>query len=91
MDMSVGGRVKINCLALDFYASRFDGGDPGRLPNKHLFETDQDTTLTPYNEDWVDRYTAVLRDETKFGDGWLLQAHGWFTHQEIDARAAGNH
>ncbi|HST30813.1 MAG TPA: TonB-dependent receptor [Chthoniobacterales bacterium] len=77
-------------LALDFYASRFNGGDPGRLPSVSLFNRNQNISLTPYNEDWVDRYTAVLRDETKFGDGWLLQAKGWFTHQEIDARAAGN-
>ncbi len=58
--------------ALDFHASRFDGGDPGRLPNTQLFDQDQNQTLTPYNEDWVDRYSAVLRTEQKFGDGWLL-------------------
>ncbi len=28
--------------------------------------------------------------ELEFGDGWLMQAKGWFTHQEIDARAANN-
>lgn len=76
--------------ALDFYASRFDGGDPGRLPNVHLAAAHSSISLTPYNEDWVDRYTAVLRHEQKFGDGWLLQAKGWFTHQEIDARAGVN-
>lgn len=76
--------------ALDFYASRFDGGDPGRLPNVHLADAHPSISLTPYNEDWVDRYTTILRHEEKFGDGWLLQAKGWFTHQEIDARAGAN-
>jgi Fe(3+) dicitrate transport protein len=75
---------------IQFYSSRFDGGDPGRLPSVSLFRRDQDQTLTPYNEDWVDRYTGILFHEHKFGDGWLLQIKGWGTHQEIDARAAGN-
>jgi len=75
---------------IQFYSSRFDGGDPGRLPSLSLFRRDQDQTLTPYNEDWVDRYTGILFHEHKFGDGWLLQVKGWGTHQEIDARAGGN-
>ena len=90
-DGYLGYRPDENQLwALDFYASRFDGGDPGRLPNRHLFQEDQNQTLTPYNEDWVDRYTVVLRHEHTFGDGWLLQAKAWYTHQDIDARAGGN-
>ena len=76
-------------LALDFHASRFSGGDPGRLTLAQ-FENDQNFSPTPYNHDWVDRYTAVLRYELEFGDGWLMQAKGWYTHQEIDARAAAN-
>ena len=76
--------------AVDVHASRFDGGDPGRLPNRHLFNQDQNQTLTPYNEDWVDRYSVVLRTEQKFGDNWLFIGKAWYTHQEIDARAAGN-
>ncbi len=75
---------------IQFYSSRFDGGDPGRFPSVSLFRRDQDQTLTPYNEDWVDRCTGILFHEHKFGDGWLLQVKGWGTHQEIDARAAGN-
>jgi Fe(3+) dicitrate transport protein len=76
-------------LALDFYSSRFDGGDPGRISYKQ-FVNDPNFSFTPYNNNWVDRYTTVLRYERDFGDGWLLQAKGWFTHQEIDARTAAN-
>ncbi|MGA7275059.1 MAG: TonB-dependent receptor plug domain-containing protein, partial [Candidatus Udaeobacter sp.] len=89
-DLYVGWRPdEHQLLALDFYSSRFDGGDPGRITYKQ-FVNDQNFSFTPYNEDWVDRYTTILRYEVDFGDGWLLQAKGWFTHQEIDARAAAN-
>ncbi len=76
-------------FALDFYSSRFDGGDPGRLTSKQFLD-DQNFSPTPYNHDWVDRYTTILRYERDFGDGWFLQAKGWFTHQEIDQRAGAN-
>jgi Fe(3+) dicitrate transport protein len=89
-DLYVGWRPdEHQLLALDFYSSRFQGGDPGRITYKQ-FVDDQNFSFTPYNEDWVDRYTTILRYEVDFGDGWLLQAKGWFTHQEIDARAAAN-
>ncbi|MGB9473562.1 MAG: TonB-dependent receptor [Candidatus Udaeobacter sp.] len=89
-DLYVGWRPdEHQLLALDFYSSRFEGGDPGRITYKQ-FVNDPNFSFTPYNEDWVDRYTTILRYERDFGDGWLLQAKGWFTHQEIDARAAAN-
>lgn len=76
-------------IALDVHASRFNGGDPGKI-NIFQFDADQNFSSTPYNENWVDRYTAVLRYELEFGDGWLMQAKGWYTHQDIDSRAAAN-
>ena len=76
-------------IAFDIHASRFNGGDPGRLTLAQ-FENDQNFSTTPYNENWVDRYTGVLRYEVDFGGGWLMQAKGWFTHQDIDARSANN-
>jgi Fe(3+) dicitrate transport protein len=89
-DLYLGYRPdKHQLLALDFYSSRFEGGDPGRITYKQ-FVNDPNFSFTPYNEDWVDRYTTILRYERDFGDGWLLQVKGWFTHQEIDARAAAN-
>ncbi len=76
-------------LALDFHAGQFSGGDPGRLTLAQ-FQNDQNFSPTPYNHNWVDRYSTVLRYEREFGDGWLLQAKGWYTHQNIDSRSAGN-
>lgn len=76
-------------IAVDVHASRFNGGDPGKM-NIYQFNADQDFATTPYNENWVDRYTAVLRYELEFGDGWLMQAKGWYTHQDIDSRSGNN-
>jgi Fe(3+) dicitrate transport protein len=76
-------------IAFDVHASRFNGGDPGRLTLAQ-FNNDQNFATTPYNENWVDRYNFVLRYEANLGDGWLMQAKGWFTHQDIDARSANN-
>ncbi|HEY2569262.1 MAG TPA: TonB-dependent receptor plug domain-containing protein [Candidatus Udaeobacter sp.] len=89
-DLYVGWRPdEHQLLALDFYSSRFSGGDPGRITYKQ-WVNDPNFSFTPFNHDWVDRYTTILRYERDFGDGWLLQAKGWFTHQEIDARTAAN-
>jgi Fe(3+) dicitrate transport protein len=76
-------------IAIDVHASRFSGGDPGRLTYQQ-FQDDQDYSPTPFNHNWVDRYTVVPRYELEFGDGWLLQAKGWYTHQDIDSRSGGN-
>jgi len=46
-------------LALDFYSSRFDGGDPGRISYKQFLDN-QNYSPTPHNNDWVDRYTTIL-------------------------------
>lgn len=76
-------------LALDVHAHRFDGEDPGRL-NYRQWLTDPDRAVTPYNHNWVDRYNVALRYELELGDDWLIQAKGWFTHQDIDSRTAAN-
>ncbi|HVF71596.1 MAG TPA: TonB-dependent receptor [Chthoniobacterales bacterium] len=75
-------------VAFDLHASRFNGGDPGRL-NFAQFEADQNFSPTPYNENWVDRVTLVLRYEIE-RDDWLVQAKAWYTHQDIDARTGAN-
>jgi Fe(3+) dicitrate transport protein len=89
-DLYLGYRPDEHQLfALDFYSSRFDGGDPGRITYKQ-WVNDPNFSFTPFNNDWVDQYTTVLRYERDFGSGWLMQVKGWFTHQEIDARTAAN-
>jgi Fe(3+) dicitrate transport protein len=89
-DLYVGYRPdEHQLLALDFYSSRFSGGDPGRITYKQ-WVNDPNFSFTPFNHDWVDRYTTILSYQRDFGDGWLLLAKGWFTHQEIDARTAAN-
>jgi Fe(3+) dicitrate transport protein len=75
-------------LALDVHASRFDGEDPGRL-NYAQWLDNPDQAVTPYNHNWVDRYTVALRYELEVGN-WLVQAKGWYTHQDIDSRTAAN-
>jgi Fe(3+) dicitrate transport protein len=75
-------------IALDMHASRFNGGDPGRLTFAQ-FQADQNFSPTPYNENWVDRVTLVLRYEIERGD-WLFQGKAWSTHQDIDSRSAAN-
>ena len=89
-DGYLGYRPDENQLwAIDVHAHRFDGNDPGRLLFEQ-FEDDPSQSTTPYNHNWVDRYTVVLHNEIKFGDGWLFQGKAWYTHQDIDQRTAGN-
>ncbi len=76
-------------IAFDVHASRFHGGDPGKLTLAQ-FNNDQNFATTPYNDNWVDRYNFVLRYEANLGDGWLLQAKAWFTHEQLDSRSANN-
>jgi Fe(3+) dicitrate transport protein len=88
-DGYLGWRPTTNqLLALDVHAYRYDGEDAGRL-NFAQWTADPDRAVTPYNHNWVDRYTVVLRYDVEFGP-WLVQAKGWYTHQDIDSRTAGN-
>ena len=72
-------------FALDFHAGQFDGGYLGRLTIQQ-FDQDEDQSTAPFDHAWVDRYSVVLRDEWTFAEGWLMQAKGWYTHQDIDNR-----
>jgi Fe(3+) dicitrate transport protein len=88
-DGYLGWRPTTNqLLALDVHAYRFDGEDAGRL-NFAQWTADPDRAVTPYNHNWVDRYNVMLRYDVEFGP-WLVQAKGWYTHQDIDSRTANN-
>jgi Fe(3+) dicitrate transport protein len=73
--------------AVDVHVSRFNGGDPGQISYEQFLK-DQNFSPQPNAEDWVDRYSVVLRHEHDFGDGWLFQGKVWFTNQDIDSRGA---
>src|SRR5689334_13256016 len=75
--------------AVDVHVSRFDGGDPGRLTFQQ-YQDDPTQSVSPYNHNWVDRYSVVLRHEHQFGDNWYVEAKAWYTHEDIDARAANS-
>jgi Fe(3+) dicitrate transport protein len=88
-DGYLGWRPTTNqLLALDVHAYRFDGEDAGRL-NFAQWTADPDRAVTPYNHNWVDRYNVMLHYDVEFGP-WLVQAKGWYTHQDIDSRTANN-
>ncbi len=76
-------------LSLSLGAYRVTAGDPGRITYQQ-FEADRNFSPTPYNHDWVDRYSAVLMYNRDFDDGWRLEAKAWDTYQDLDTRAAGN-
>ena len=85
-DLYVGWRPdEHQLLALDFYSSRFAGGDPGRITYKQ-FVNDPNFSFTPYNEDWVDRYTTDSAVPTRL---WrrLAFAGQRMVHSSGDRRA----
>jgi Fe(3+) dicitrate transport protein len=89
-DAYVGYRPDSSQLwSIAFHGYSVSVGDPGRLTIQQ-YDQNPNYSPTPYNHDWVNRYNVVLSHEHEFGDGWLLQAEGWFTYQEVDNRTAAN-
>jgi len=87
-DAYIGYRPDSSQLwALAFHGYAVSVGDPGRLTIQQ-YDQNPNFSPTPYNHDWVNRYNVVLSHDHEFGDGWLLQATGWFTYQEVDNRTA---
>ena len=87
-DAYIGYRPDSSQLwALTFHGYAVSVGDPGRLTIQQ-YDENPNFSPTPYNHDWVNRYNVVLSHDHEFGDGWLLQATGWFTYQEVDNRTA---
>ena len=75
--------------SLTLQAYKVTAGDPGRIAYQQ-FGQDDTFSPTPYNHDWVDRYSAVLLHTHDLGAGWLLEAKAWFTYQDLDSRAANS-
>ena len=73
---------------MDVRTYHLNAESPGRI-NAVQFKQDRDASLTPFNNEWVDRYHVTLGYDHEFGN-WLLQAKAWYTFLELDSRTAGN-
>jgi Fe(3+) dicitrate transport protein len=74
-------------MYLDLKAYQLSAGNPGRI-NIQQFDADPSFSPTPYNHDWVDRYSATLGYSGEFDGGLLVEAKAWAAYQELDSRAA---
>ena len=73
---------------LDVHAYQATAGDAGRL-GEPQWSRDPDLTVTPYNRNWVDRYSLVLSHEHSFANDWLLEGKLWTGYEDLASRAAG--
>jgi Fe(3+) dicitrate transport protein len=73
--------------SLELMGNEAGSGDPGRISFAQ-FETDPSFSPTPYNHDWVSRYSAVLSNASQFGDGWELEGKAWAAYQDLASRSA---
>lgn len=88
-DAHVGWRQNdASYWAVDFHGYEFAGGDPGKY-GYPIFQRDENFTPTPYNKDWVDRYTLTLSNQTKIGDDAQWTTKLWRGYQDQTTRAAG--
>lgn len=74
---------------LDLKASRASADDPGPL-GLSQFEADPKAASTPYDEDWLSRYSATLGTELEFGRGWRLEGKLRTAYQDLYQRSAGD-
>jgi Fe(3+) dicitrate transport protein len=72
--------------ALDFHGYEFAGGDPGKY-GYPIFVRDPDFTPTPYNKDWVSRYTVTLSNQQKIGSDAEWTTKLWRGYQDQTTRA----
>ena len=87
-DLYIGWHRGAHSLwSLDLQAHQADAGNPGRLTYAQ-FGADPSYLPTPYNHDWVSRYSAVLGNVTDWGAGWELTGKAWFTYQNLASRSA---
>ncbi|MET0230613.1 MAG: TonB-dependent receptor [Rhodanobacteraceae bacterium] len=86
-DLHIGFRPDdVAYYAMDFHAYLLDTGDPGKL-NIQQFKADPDTTTTPYNNLWTDRYLLSFLHERKFDQDTELVAKAWVGYQDNSARS----
>lgn len=73
--------------ALDLHAYDLTAGDPGRMSFVQ-YQADRDTTPTPFNHNWIERYTAALTNDQHFGDSTELVTKLWGGYHDQASRAA---
>jgi Fe(3+) dicitrate transport protein len=86
-DLHIGFRPDdVAYYAMDFHAYLLNTGDPGKL-NIQQFKADPDTTTTPYNNLWTDRYLLSFLHERKFDQDTELVAKVWVGYQDNASRS----
>jgi Fe(3+) dicitrate transport protein len=73
---------------VDLHHHDASSGDPGKLSFSQ-YQADADQAVTPFNRDWVRRDSVTLGNESELGNGWRVEAKGWYTHQNLYQRSAG--
>ena len=73
-------------LGFDFHGYSLDSGLPGFLTIQQ-FEADPETTTTPGDHLWTDRYTGVLRYDRDFNDHAQVTVKLWLGKTEVAHRS----
>ena len=73
--------------ALDFHASNLSEGDPGKM-GYPVFLANPDTTTTPFNHNWIERYTLVLSNEQHLDEKTQINSKAWVGYHD-QASASG--
>ena len=79
---------KGNKIGLDLRGYAVDSGLAG-LQTVQQFNADPSTTTTPYDREWVDRTSAVLRGQFQLTEGLSLDGKVWNGTQRLSNRAVG--
>ena len=76
-----------NLWFVEFHQHDASSGDPGKLSYPQ-FLANQNQAPTRFNHNWVSRTSAVLGNESEFGDGWRVEAKLWVAWQTLQQRSA---
>jgi Fe(3+) dicitrate transport protein len=89
-DLYVGYRPDARSLwYADVHLYDAQSGDPGRIGYAQ-FLSNPAFSPTPYNEDWVSRYSVTLGNELELGRSWKLETKAWAAYQDLASRSAAN-
>ena len=86
-DLHLGYRASEDAYtALDLHVYDLETGDPGKLSYPQ-FVADPDTTTTPHNRLWTERYLLSLTHEQHFDDDTEVVAKVWGGYQDNASRS----